>query len=103
MLVLRGAPWQSAGGGRGGKLDSREPGRSADGGVEDGLVRGGVENERVGSDDSGWRSTGVGARLGLGRSAGVAATRRKGFEKLRVASPRLPLTPAPEVTASGDE
>ena len=35
MLVLRGAPGQAAGGGRGGKLDSRVSRGDADGGVED--------------------------------------------------------------------
>ena len=35
MLVLRRAPWQSAGGGSGGKLDSWESGGAADGGIED--------------------------------------------------------------------
>ena len=61
MLVLRGAPWQSAGGGRGGKLDSWESGGSADGGIKDGLVRRRIEDERVGPDDSRRGSTGVGA------------------------------------------
>ena len=103
ILVLRRAPWQPAGGGSGGKLDSWEPGRAADGGIEDGLVRRGVEDERVGADDSGRRITGVGAGLGLGRSVGMAAACRKGFEKLRMAGPRLSLTPSPEVTASGDK
>ena len=103
MLVLRRAPWQPAGGGSGGKLDSWVPGRAADGGIEDGLVRRGVEDERVGPDDSRRGSTGVGTGLGSGRSAGMAAAIGEGLEKLCMAGPRLSLAPSPEVTASGDK
>ena len=60
MLVLRRAAWQTAGGGSGGKLYSRESGRSADGGIEDRLVWRGVEYEGVSPDDPRRRGAGIG-------------------------------------------
>ena len=80
-----------------------ESGRSADGVIKDLLVCRRVEDERVGPDDSGWGGAGVGTGLGPGRGAGMAAASGEGLEELRMAGPRLSLTPSPEVTAAGDK
>ena len=51
VLVFRGATRQPAGGGRGGKLECRDDCWATDGGIEDGCVTRGVEDEGVGADD----------------------------------------------------
>ena len=63
----------------------------------------GVKDEGVSPDDSGRGSAGISTGLGPGRGAGMAAASGEGLEELRMAGPRLSLTPSPEVTASGNK
>ena len=60
VLVLGGATREPAGGGSGGKLDGGSCSETADGRVEDGSAGGGVEHERVGTDDLSGRGTRIG-------------------------------------------
>ena len=98
MLILGRTSRQAAGGGRGGKLDSRV----SRGGVEDRSEGRIVEDEGIRPDDPGRGSTGVGAKLGMMRGVGMASATSVRFEQLGVAGPRLPLTPPPEVATPGD-
>ena len=102
MLIFRGTSRQAAGGGCGGKLDSRVSSGSANGGVEDRREGRIVDDEGIRPDDPGRGSTGVGARLGIMRGAGMASSVSQRLEQLGVAGPRLPLTPPPEVATPGD-
>ena len=103
MLIFRGTSRQAAGGGRGGKLESRVSRGAANGTVEDRRESRIVEDEGIRPDDPGRGSTGVGARLGMMRGAGIASAVSERLEQLGVAGPRLPLTPPPEVATPGDE
>ena len=102
MLIFRGTSRQAVGGGRGGKLDSRVSRGAANGGVEDRREGRIVEDEGIRPDDLGRGGTGVGARLGMMRGAGMAAAVSERLEQLGVAGPRLPLTPPLEVATPGD-
>ena len=74
VLIFHGTSRQAAGGGRGGKLESRVSGGAANGGVKDRREGRIVEDEGIRPDDPGRGSTGVGARLGMMRGAGMAVS-----------------------------
>ena len=102
VLIFRGTTRQAAGGGRGGKLESRDDCWAIDGGIKDGCVTRGVEDEGVGADDIAAGRAGVSTGLCLDRGAGVT-TGGEGAEELRMPGPGLPLSPAPGVTTTGDD
>ena len=102
VLIFRCTTRQTAGGGRGGKLESREDCWATDGGIEGGCVTRGVEDEGVGADDIAGGRAGVSTGLCFDRGAGVA-TSGEIAEELSVSGPGLSLSPAPEVTTTGDE
>ena len=102
MLILGRTSRQAAGGGRGGKLESRVSRGAANGGVEDRSEGRIVEDEGIRPDDPGRGSTGVGARLGMMRGVGMASATSERLEQLGVTGPGLPLTPSPEIAASGN-
>ena len=102
VLIFCRATRQPAGGGSGGKLDSRENGWTANGGVEDGRTTGRVEDEGVGADDVTGGGTGIGPGLHFDGSARVA-TGGDVAEELSMTGPGLSLPSAPKVAASCDD
>ena len=102
VLVLRCTTRHPAGGGRGGKLDSRDDGGTTDGRVEDGCTTGRIEDEGVGTDDVTGGGTGVSPGLHFDGGARMS-TCGDVAEELSMAGPGLSLPPAPEVATSGND
>ena len=99
VLILRRATRQPAGGGSGGKLDSRDDCRTTDGRVEDGCTTGRVEDEGVGTDDVTGGGTGIGSGLHFNGGARMSTGGDVAGE-LSMTGPGLSLPSAPEVATS---
>ena len=115
VLVFGSTSRQTAGGGRGGKLQSllsRGVGRGeeleslgagdTDRRVEHRGERRTVEDEGIRSDDPRRGRTGVRTGLGVRRRAGVVHTTGEGLEQLGMPSPGLPLSASTEIAAPRD-
>ena len=102
VLVLRGATRQPTGGGRGGKLDGRDDGRTADGGVKNRCTAGRIEDEGISADDVAGGGTGVSFGLHFDRGARMS-TSGDVAEEFSMAGPGLSLSPASEVTTTGND